>query len=98
MGTSVAFLTELMTQRSTALQDLHEAQTVGDEAAAAVALARIQDLDELLSRNGGHDLRLDVDVVACSVPTAVPAPAPAAAAEAPASIVLDDPALDTLTA
>ena len=85
MGTSVAFLTELATQRSTALHDLHEAQAVGDEAAAAVALARIQDLDELLSRNGGLDVRLDVDAAARADAPVVP-------------VVLDDPALDTLTA
>lgn len=57
MGTSTAFLIELETQRATALRELHTARADGDDGAAAVALARLEDLDELLSRNGGVDVQ-----------------------------------------
>lgn len=57
MGTSTAFLDELAAQRATAARELRAAQAEGDDGAAAVALARLQDLDELLLRNGGVDVR-----------------------------------------
>ncbi len=60
MGISAAFLNELSTQRQAAEHDLRLAQADGDDGAAADALARIADLDELLSRNGGADVRLDL--------------------------------------
>lgn len=60
MGISTAFLNELSTQRAAAEHDLRLARADGDEGAAGVALARLADLDELLSRNGGADVRLDL--------------------------------------
>ncbi len=59
MGISAAFLNELAAQRAAAQHDLQLARADGDDGAVAVSLARIADLDELLSRNGGADLRLD---------------------------------------
>ncbi|GAB3591775.1 hypothetical protein GCM10027446_10820 [Angustibacter peucedani] len=63
MGISAAFLNELGEQREAAVRELHAAQAVGDDIAAADAQARVEDLDELLSRNGGGDVRIDLDVV-----------------------------------
>jgi hypothetical protein len=60
MGISAAFLNELDEQRASAVHDLALAQAAGDETAAADAQARLDDLDELLSRNA-PDLTLDVD-------------------------------------
>lgn len=60
MGISAAFLTELSTQREAAEHELRAAQAAGDDGAAADALARLADLDELLSRNGGGDVHVDL--------------------------------------
>jgi len=61
MGISAAFLNELDEQRASAVRDLALAQVAGDEVAAADAQARLEDLDELLSRNTTGDIVLDLD-------------------------------------
>ncbi len=61
MGISAAFLNELNTQRASAVHELHVARVSGDEGAVSDALARLADLDELLSRNSSADVVLDVD-------------------------------------
>jgi len=61
MGISAAFLNELDEQRATAVHDLTRAQAAGDEIAAADAQARLEDLDELLSRNSTVDISMDLD-------------------------------------
>jgi hypothetical protein len=61
MGISAAFLNELDQQRASAVRDLALAQVAGDEVAAADAQARLEDLDELLSRNTTGDIVLDLD-------------------------------------
>jgi hypothetical protein len=60
MGISAAFLNELDEQRATAVHDLAQAQAADDEVAVADAQARLDDLDELLSRNS-PDIVLDAD-------------------------------------
>jgi hypothetical protein len=64
MGISGAFLTELAAQRATAVRELRAARWAADDGAAAVALARLRDLDELLARSGSSDVRLDAEVFA----------------------------------
>ena len=61
MGISAAFLNELNAQRATAIRDLGLARVAGDDGAAADAVARIQDLDELLCRSANGDIVLDLD-------------------------------------
>ena len=61
MGISAAFLNELNAQRANAIRDLGLARVAGDEGAAADAVARIQDLDELLCRSANGDIVLDLD-------------------------------------
>jgi hypothetical protein len=62
MGISGAFLTELAAQRAMAVRELRAARWAADDGAAAVALARLRDLDELLARSGSSDVRLDTEV------------------------------------
>ncbi|KQX61750.1 MAG: hypothetical protein ACTHLJ_00500 [Angustibacter sp.] len=59
MGISGAFLNELSAQRAAALHELQQARAAGNDADAALALARLRDLDELLARSGSTDVRLD---------------------------------------
>jgi len=61
MGISGAFLNELGAQRDAALHELQAARAAGNDADAALALARLRDLDELLARNGGGTIVLDDD-------------------------------------
>ena len=61
MGISAAFLNELNAQRASAVHDLGLAQAAGDEAAVADAVARLEDLDELLCRSANGDIVLDLD-------------------------------------
>jgi hypothetical protein len=63
MGISGAFLNELNAQRTAALHELQEARSAGNDADAALALARLRDLDELLTRSGSGDVQLDSDLV-----------------------------------
>ncbi|WP_426564491.1 hypothetical protein ACPPVT_00655 [Angustibacter sp. McL0619] len=61
MGISAAFLNELDEQRATAVHDLSLAQAIGDDIAASDAQARLDDLDELFSRNSSADITIDLD-------------------------------------
>jgi len=61
MGISAAFLNELNAQRASAIRDLGLARLAEDDGAVADAVARIQDLDELLCRNANSDIVLDLD-------------------------------------
>jgi hypothetical protein len=63
MGISGAFLKELSAQRAAALHELQEARAAGNDGDAALALARLRDLDELLARSGSADVQLDGDLV-----------------------------------
>jgi len=64
MGISAAFLNELNAQRASAIRDLGQARLAGDDGATADAIARIEDLDELLCRNGSNDVVIDLDAAA----------------------------------
>jgi hypothetical protein len=59
MGISAAFLNELNAQRTAALHELQQARSAGNDGDAALALARLRDLEELLARSGSTDVRLD---------------------------------------
>lgn len=63
MGISAAFLNELSAQRAAALHELQEARAAGNDADAALAVARLRDLDELLARSASSDVQLDGDLV-----------------------------------
>jgi hypothetical protein len=63
MGISAAFLNELSAQRAAALHELQEARAAGNDADAALAVARLRDRDELLARTASSDVQLDGDLV-----------------------------------